>query len=312
MRADEPERPAPDPGIVDSPRWIGTRPCNACRAASASSKMLRCLVIRRRAPGCPGVGGSRSVGGLAGSLLPDRSGLKPAGELGLRRSSRSTERAIRGRGQRRGPAVRSKRAPPRQQAQPGRWMRTSRQTSKARQPDQDDVGLARLCTPARSVRKPLPPRPRCRRRWPAAAAAVDAVAAGRALEPLEERLVAAIVVQAQQSPAAAIAKPAIAQAGSPDRRPGRYPSAKPRARLRSVVHQVVEIDPVQAGRAAPAGDLAVDVIEPEPRWTPRHAESRSPRASPVPIASAPPGSMARAASVTWWAESPRRIASQVP
>ena len=53
-----------------------------------------------------------------------------------------------------------------------------------------------------------------------------------------------------------------------------------------MVHQVVEIDPVEAGRPPPAGDLAVDVVEPERQVRQRDAERRSPRAIPVAIASA--------------------------
>ena len=148
-------------------------------------------------------------------------------------------------------------------------------------------------------RPPLPPSTRKR--------------AGLALEPLEERLVSAVVVQAEARPA------------QRDREPGRRPArvarprgqavaeAEPEAEVRRVVHQVVEIDPVEAGRPPPARDLAVDVVEPERQVRQRHAGDETPRACRSSSASrAAPAAASGAASVTWCAERPSRTASQVP
>ena len=84
-----------------------------------------------------------------------------------------------------------------------------------------------------------------------------------ALEPLKKRLVTAIVVQAQQRPA------------DRDREAGDRPEhlagtdrqavsqSEAQHQVGGMVHQVIEIDAVQADRSSPAGDLAVDMVEPE-------------------------------------------------
>ena len=38
------------------------------------------------------------------------------------------------------------------------------------------------------------------------------------------------------------------------------------------MHQIIEVNPIQAGRASPARNLAVDVIEPETQMSQRHAQ----------------------------------------
>ena len=153
---------------------------------------------------------------------------------------------------------------------------TSASDRQGRQADQDDMGLARLVR-GPGERGPASARPGGRRRRPAAAGPVDPEGAGLALQALEERLVAAVVVQAEHGPA------------QRDREPGRRPAqvagprgqavaeAESQAEVRRVVHQVVEIDAVEARRPAPAGDLAIDVIEPE-RQVRQHDAGHEPRA----------------------------------
>ncbi len=137
-----------------------------------------------------------------------------------------------------------------------------REDRQCRHGDEDDVGLARLVgrigQDAEAASRP--PGRGCRT---PSRAAVHAVALGRALEALYERLVSAVVVQPDQRPAGR------------DREPGRRPSYEsgPHGQAETqgeadrhvlgVVHEIVEVHAVEARRAPPAGDLAVDVVEPE-------------------------------------------------
>ncbi len=107
---------------------------------------------------------------------------------------------------------------------------------------------------------------------PVAAAASHQIRAARALETLEKRLVTAVIVQAEQRPA------------HRDRKPGDGPCrlARPagqaetqtetQRKVAHVMHHIIEVNPIQAGRASPASNLAVDVIEPETQMSQRHAQ----------------------------------------
>ena len=155
-------------------------------------------------------------------------------------------------------------------------------------------------------------RPGGRRLRTAAASAVDPIAARGALESLEKCLVAAIVVQAQKRPSdrdgeAGDRPPRLAGTGGQA-----VAECETQRQVGGVVHQVIEINAVQADRSPPAGDLAVDVVEPEAQVGQQDARRRRQMRSPVPIATAAASDEQSAARVTWWALKPSRIASQQP
>ena len=148
-------------------------------------------------------------------------------------------------------------------------------SGQGRQAEEHDVRLAGLV--GRPGQHPeAMSRPGSGRRGLPAAAAIDAIARGRALEPLEECLVAAVVVQAEQAPPRRDREPGE----GPGRvaRPGGQAVTEGEAerQVHEMVHEVVVIDAVQARGPVPAGDLAVDVVEPEAEVRPARRRAGNP------------------------------------
>ena len=78
------------------------------------------------------------------------------------------------------------------------------------------------------------------------------------------------------------------------------------------MHQVIEINAVQADGSPPAGDLAVDVVEPEAQVGEQDARQRSRCDRPVPIATAAASDERECGQGDLVGAQPSRIASQQP
>ena len=157
-------------------------------------------------------------------------GLRTSGRTRPRRCRASTDRAARAERRAAGPGRPSAGRPSaRGASQTGATTRAS--DGQGRQAEQDDVRLARLVRgPGQRAR--AAPRPGAGGAGRPPRAAVDAEGAGLALQSLEERLVTAVVVQAQNGPASRDREPGRrpAEVAGPDR-PGRSRAPKPSARL---------------------------------------------------------------------------------